>query len=111
MRDGLIREYLGKREYIGARLARLTAGRADVIDTWGRNFEEQSREAALQLYGAGYEAHRNIHERAALDYLTPEKLVALGDAAEQRAVTAETKRLASVDSSHSKTLTTTPHGN
>lgn len=44
-----------------------------------------ARDAALKLYRAGYEAHRNIQGVFGCNYLTPEELIELGDEYARRA--------------------------
>jgi len=94
IKNGLVREYLCQRELIAKRDARKAAGKPESRDGWGTHFETTARDAALELYQVGYEAHRSIHERSGSHDLTPERLVELGDKCERRAFDQEAQRLA-----------------
>jgi hypothetical protein len=92
IREGLVRGYIQQREYIGQREARKAAGKPERLDTWGNHFETCARDAALELFRIGYEAHGHIAKSE--DDLTPDKLVALGDKCARRAADEQAKRLA-----------------
>jgi hypothetical protein len=94
IKDGLVSEYLGRREYMGRREARIAAGLRREFPDYGGHFDTTACEAALELYRVGYKAHRRIHEQSGCHDLTPEKLIELGNRHEQREQEAETKRLA-----------------
>ncbi len=94
IKDGLVSEYLGRREYMGRREARTAAGLRNQFPDYGTHFDTIACEAALQVYRVGYEAHRRIHEQSGGHDLTPEKLIELGNRRERMERGAEAKRLA-----------------
>lgn len=91
IRDGLVREYIHQREYIAQREARKAASKPWNLDTWGNHFETCARDAALELFRIGYEAHGHI--APGTESLTPEGLIALGDKCARRAFDKQTKLL------------------
>ena len=94
IRNGLVREYLTQREWIGKRDARKAAGQPASLDTLGTHFEITACAIALELYRVGYEAHRGVQGRSGCNDLTPEGPIELGDKATLRAFDEEAKRLA-----------------
>lgn len=91
IRDGLVRQYVQQREFIAQREARQVAGKPWNLDTWGSHFETSARDAALELFRIGYEAHGQIAPGS--ESFTPEGLIALGDKCARRAFDEQTKQL------------------
>lgn len=91
IRDGLVREYIRQREYIAQRAARCAASKPWNLDTWGNHFETCARDAALELFRIGYEAHGHI--APGTESLTPEGLIALGDKCARRTFDEQTKQI------------------